>query len=176
MINLRNIVLIGMSGVGKTTIGKALSKALNRKFIDTDNLIELKMGITIDEIFSLYGEEYFRKLESQIIDELYRDENLIISTGGGIVLNNSNIIKLKENGIIILLESSIENIVNNIKNSNRIRPLLNKEENIYEKVKKMYNSRKNLYFFSSDFIIFVNHKSIDEIVYEILRRCVKINS
>lgn len=176
MINLKNIVLIGMSGVGKTTIGKALSKALNRKFIDTDNLIELKMGITIDEIFSLYGEEYFRKLESQIIDELYRDENLIISTGGGIVLNNSNIIKLKENGIIILLESSIENIVNNIKNSNTIRPLINKEEDIYEKVKNMYNIRKDLYLFSSDFIIFVDNKSIDKIVYEILGKCVKINS
>lgn len=60
MINLKNIVLIGMSGVGKTTIGKALSKALNRKLIDTDNLIELKMGVSIEDIFSLYGRVFQR--------------------------------------------------------------------------------------------------------------------
>ena len=169
---MRNIVLIGMSGVGKTTIGKALSKVLNRKFIDTDDLIKDRVGINIEEIFSLYGEPYFRKLESEIIDELYQEENLIISTGGGIVLNNNNIVKLKEKGRLILLDSTTENIVNNIRNSNTIRPLLISEEDLYEKVKTMYNSRKKLYLSSSDYVVFVNGKSIDEIIYEILGRCV----
>ncbi|WP_313756439.1 shikimate kinase [Tissierella sp.] len=173
---MKNIVLIGMSGVGKTTIGKALSIVLNRRFVDTDNLIENKKGIKIEEIFKIYGEDYFRKLECQIINELYKEENLIISTGGGIVLNSNNITMLKENGIMILLESSIDNLVNNIKNSTARRPLLNNGEEIYNNMKIMYNHRKRLYLSSADFIIFVDGKSIDEIVYEILRRCVKINS
>ena len=173
---MKNIVLIGMSGAGKTIIGKALSMALNRRFVDTDNSIENKTGIKIEEIFKIYGEDYFRKLEYQIINELYKEENLIISTGGGIVLNNSNITMLKENGILILLESSIDNLVKNIKNSTTKRPLLNDGEDIYNNIKIMYDYRKRLYLSSADFIILVDGKSIDEIVYEILRRCVKINS
>lgn len=176
MIILKNIVLIGMSGVGKTTIGKALSIALDRKFIDTDSLIEEESGISINDIFTIYGEDYFRKLECRVISELYEEENLIISTGGGIVLNNTNITMLKEKGILILLESSVESIVNNIKDDVNVRPLLNNKGNIYKKVEEMYNSRKRLYISSADFVVFVDGKSIDEIIYEILRRCVKIKS
>lgn len=174
MIKLKNIVLIGMSGVGKTTIGKALSKALNRKHIDTDELIEVRVGTSIEEIFSLYGESHFRKLESQIIDELYKKENLIISTGGGLILDNNNVVKLKEKGILILLDSSIENIVNNIRNSNTVRPLLNIKDCISERVKAMYNCRKDLYLNSSDLIVLVDDKSIDEIVDEILVNVFKL--
>lgn len=175
-MNLSNIVLIGMSGVGKTTVGKALSKKLRMEFIDTDELIEIKTGTTIEDIFSLHGESYFRKLESEVIDELYQRENLIISTGGGIVLNNINIVRLKKRGIILLLESSIGNIVNNIIKSENTRPLLNTDRDIYIKVEAMYNDRKNLYLSSADFIISVDGKSIDEIIYEVLVKCVKINS
>jgi len=173
---MKNIVLIGMSGVGKTTIGEALSTALSRKCIDTDSIIEEKIKLTINEIFSKYGEEYFRKLESSIIEQIYKDERLIISTGGGIVLNNNNIKKLREIGVIILLESSIDNIIKNIKTSNNKRPLLNGEESIVGKLKTMYNNRKELYYSAADFVIFVDNKSVDEIVYEILTKCVKINS
>ncbi|CAK7014790.1 hypothetical protein CIW83_07675 [Tissierella sp. P1] len=173
---MKNIVLIGMSGVGKTTIGKTLSKVLDRRFVDTDELIERKMETDIEKIFSLYGELYFRKLENQIIDELYQEENLIISTGGGIVLNDNNIVSLKKNGVLILLESSIENIVNNIKKSKTVRPLLNDERDLYIKTKIMCDSRKELYLSAADFIVCVDGKSIDEIIYEILRKCVKINS
>ncbi|WP_353095896.1 shikimate kinase [Tissierella praeacuta] len=173
---MKNIVLIGMSGVGKTTIGKALSIVLDKKFVDTDSIIEDKLGISINDIFAMYGEDYFRKLESEIISELHEEENLIISTGGGIVLNNNNIVMLREKGILILLESSVESIVNNIKDDITVRPLLNNGEDIYKKVEVMYNNRRKLYISSADFVVFVDGKSIDEIIYEILRRCVKIKS
>ncbi len=173
---MRNIVLIGMSGVGKTTVGKALSTALDKRFIDTDKLIETKIGMKIEKIFSLYGESYFRELEKKMINELYYEEDLIISTGGGIILNNENIINLKKNGILILLESSIDNIVNNINKSKVIRPLLNSEEGLYKKVEIMYNTRRELYLSAADYIVSVDNKSMDEIVYEILGICVKINS
>lgn len=172
---MRNIVLIGMSGVGKTTIGKELSKVTDRKFVDTDNHIEIKTKHSIEKIFSLYGEVYFRKLESDIVEQIYENENLIISTGGGIVLVKDNIDRLRENGIIVLLEGTIDYIINNIKKSKNNRPLLNGVD-IQDKVKSLYNNRKELYLSAGDFIVLVNNKSVDEIVYEILERCVKINS
>lgn len=172
---MKNIVLIGMSGVGKTTVGDALSRALNREFLDIDILIEREANTSIANIFSIYGEVYFRELESNIVKQIYQDKNLIISTGGGIVLVKDNIDRLRENGIIVLLEGTIDYIINNIKRSKNTRPLLNGLD-IQEKVKTIYNNRKELYLSAGDFIVLVNNKSVDEIVYEILERCVKINS
>lgn len=175
MDSLKNIVLIGMSGVGKTTIGDALSRALNREFLDIDILIERQTNISIENIFSIHGEVYFRELESNIVKQIYQDKNLIISTGGGIVLVKDNIDRLRENGIIVLLEGTIDYIINNIKKSKNNRPLLNGVD-IQDKVKSLYNNRKELYLSAGDFIVLVNNKSVDEIVYEIIERCVKINS
>lgn len=172
---MKNIVLIGMSGVGKTTIGKILSTVLNKNFIDTDILIETKSKISIEKIFSLYGETYFRVLESKVIEEISSEENLIISTGGGVILDENNITRLKKNGILILLDSSINNIVSNLKCSMINRPLLNDKKCIYNKVKLMYNNRKDLYQSAADFIILVDNKSISEIVFEIRDIYDKIN-
>ncbi|MDR7856134.1 shikimate kinase [Tissierella sp.] len=173
---MKNIVLIGMSGAGKTTVGMELSRILNREFFDTDYLIEKEENLSIEDIFSTYGESCFRKLECTIIDKLSQYEDVIISTGGGIVVDNKNISNLKEKGIIVLLESSVDNIVNNLKNSQIKRPLLGSGEDIFAKVNSMYNSRKDIYIAASDFTILVDNKSIEEIIYEILERCVKINS
>lgn len=176
MIDLKNIVLIGMSGTGKTTIGKELSKKLNREFIDTDILIKKRLGMDIEEIFERYGEEYFRNIETKIVDEISKKEDLIISTGGGIILREKNLIKLKKKGVLILLESSIENIVKNLKKSKVVRPLLHKGNDIYKEVENMYETRKELYHFAADYIVHVNNRSIDNIIYEILQLCDKINS
>lgn len=174
-MNLKNIVLIGMTGVGKTTIGEALSRTSDRSFLDLDNEIERKTKMSIEEIFSLYGESYFRRLESDVVGQLYQDKNLIVSTGGGIVLDKGNIERLRATGIIVLLEGSIDYIINNIKRSKINRPLLN-DMDIEETLKYMYNSRKELYLSAADCTVLVDNKSVDEIVYEILFRCVKINS
>lgn len=172
---MKNIVLIGMSGVGKTTVGESLSQELELDFVDTDELIESKINMTIEQIFSTYGEDYFRELELGMIDKLSQEENLIISTGGGIVLNSKNVINLRKNGILILLDSSIGNIVNNLESSTNVRPLLNKDCDMYIMVKSLYESRKELYLSSADFIISVDNKSKDDIVYEILKMYAKIN-
>ncbi len=172
---MKNIVLIGMSGVGKTTVGKVLATELNKNFFDTDILIETKFKISIEKIFSLYGETYFRELESKVIEEISNKENLIISTGGGTILEKNKITRLKKNGILILLDSSINNIVNNLKCSMVNRPLLNDKKGIYNKVKLMYNNRKDLYQSAADYIILVDNKSINEIVFEIRDIYDKIN-
>lgn len=173
---MKNIVLIGMSGTGKTTIGMELSKILKLDFIDTDMLIEERLGISIEKIFNKYGEKYFRTIESKIVAEIGNREGLIISTGGGIILREKNLIKLKKKGVLILLESSIENIVKNLKKSKVVRPLLHKGNDIYKEVENMYETRKELYHFAADYIVHVNNRSIDNIIYEILQLCDKINS
>lgn len=173
---MKNIVLIGMSGVGKTTIGQALSRTLNKEFIDMDNVISQELGISIEEIFSLHGEDYFRGLEREFVQEIYNKEDKIISTGGGIVLNQDNMVKLRENGIIILLYGSVETLTRNILGSTQVRPLLKDKENIRINIESIYNMRKQLYLFNCDYSISVDNKNIDKIIYEILDKCVKINS
>lgn len=173
---MKNIVLIGMSGAGKTTIGETLSKVLDRDFVDTDSFISKSLGTTIEEIFSIHGESYFRNLECNLIKEIYQRENIIISTGGGVILESENMVRLKENGIIILLEASVDTIVNNLESSTIVRPLLNDLDNMFRNIENLHNIREKLYLSSADLAVSVDNKTIDKIIYEILEKCVKINS
>lgn len=132
----KNIVLIGMPASGKSTIGAVLSKLSSKNFIDTDEIIERKSGITIPEIFSKFGEAHFRKLESEVIKEISLTNNAIIATGGGAVLNFDNIRNLKHNGIIFFLDRNIEELL-----PTDDRPLSNTKDDII----KRYNERIDLY-------------------------------
>lgn len=170
-ISNKNIILIGMSGVGKTTVGNYVSKKLNMRFIDTDNQIILNTGKAIEDIFNEYGEEYFRVLENQIINNVSIYKRTVISTGGGVVLDKVNIYSLKNNGIIFLLKASIDTIFNNLK-SNQLssdrRPLLKGESNLRNKIKELYKKREKLYLYNADYIIDVDNKSINEVGNEII--------
>lgn len=132
----QNIVLIGMPSCGKTTIGSVISKLTGKKFIDTDEIIENKAGMPPYEIFSKYGEEYFRKLEFDVIKEISLVNNAVISTGGGAVLNYENIRNLKHNGIIFFLDRDINELI-----PTPDRPLSSSKEDII----KRYNERIDLY-------------------------------
>lgn len=163
----KNIVLIGFMGTGKTTNGRRVAKKLNIEFIDTDYLVESNNKIKIENIFKKYGENYFRFLENKVIKEISILENTVISTGGGIVLNPINIDLLKENGVVFLLNSTSKSICNNLKNSYRRRPILNKK-GWEEEVEKLLNKRMDLYINSADYIINVEDKRHFEIVNEII--------
>lgn len=165
---MKNIVLIGPSGIGKTTIGVHISKKYGFKHIDTDNLIKSTYNISISEIFEKYGEGYFRKLESNVVKGISSSKSIVISTGGGVVLNEENIVNLRTNGIIFLLFGNIETIINNLKNSSDKRPLIGNNKDCFENVKSMYLERKELYISSSDYIINVDCKGINEIADEII--------
>jgi len=138
----RNLVLIGMPGCGKTTIGKATAKQLKKDFIDSDDEIVKKAGISIPEIFEKYGEKFFRQLESETIAEIAKQQNCVIATGGGAVLNSRNIDLLKENGTVIFIDRPLEELV-----TTADRPLSSSRELL----EKRYNERYSIYISLSDY-------------------------
>ena len=141
-MNKKNIVLVGFMGTGKTSVGKILSKKLNLPLVDMDSLIETKEGKSINSIFADDGEAHFRALERQMTQKLANQSGQIISTGGGIVLNQKNINDYKKNGLVICLTASPEIILKRLKND-QSRPLLanDKEQSILQ----LLETRKSLY-------------------------------
>ncbi|WDV47952.1 shikimate kinase [Clostridiaceae bacterium M8S5] len=164
----QNIILIGFMGSGKTTNGRRLAKKLNMKFIDTDDLIEENNNITITEIFKRYGEKYFRELEHKMIKELVDEHSSIISTGGGVIINPDNTKYLKQIGIVIYLRSTVDNICNNLRNSYKKRPLIQKK-NWMDEVKSLMEKREAIYQNNADITIDVDNKKHNQIVNEICK-------
>lgn len=104
---MSNIILIGMPGSGKTTVGRLLAEKLGKKFLDTDEEITARAGMPIPEIFSRYGEEHFRRLESQVIWDFGKETGCVIATGGGCVLMDENFLPLRQNGVVLYLTRPI---------------------------------------------------------------------
>ncbi|MEA4846433.1 MAG: shikimate kinase [Clostridiaceae bacterium] len=155
--NKANIVLIGLSGCGKTTIGKLLAEKLGRKFVDIDSTIEKEEGCSINELFR-NGEEHFRNLETKAVLALEKGEALVISTGGGIVKRAPNMESLKKNGIIIFIDRNVSEIMSDIDISTR--PML---AGGADRLIQLYNERYPLYKKYSDGII-ENKGKMDDIV------------
>ncbi len=111
---MKNIILIGMMGCGKTTVGQLLAQRLDRPFVDCDALIEGFAGRSVSDIFASDGEDGFRELESQVLRELSRQEGLVIATGGGAVLRQANVAALRENGVIVFLSRPAGDIYDSV--------------------------------------------------------------
>ena len=158
---MKNIVLVGLMGAGKSSVGKLLAQKLNLSFVDTDELIEKKENIKISDIFSKYGEQYFRDLENKVISDLATKTSLVISTGGGSVQNINNLNALKETGFVIYLKAAPDILFERIKNDNS-RPLL-KTSNPLETLENLLKKRETNYSMA-DFIIDTNNKTIDGII------------
>ncbi|GAA0083859.1 shikimate kinase [Clostridium sp. CTA-7] len=154
------ILLIGMPGCGKTTIGKELAKDINYDFYDMDNYIEEVSNKTIKELFNI-NEEHFRDYETRACAELSNKNKAVISTGGGIIKRKKNIELFKGNSIIIFIDRQIEDIANDIDINSR--PLLAEGKS---KLYNLYLERYNLYNKYCDFKI-VNDGTINDIVYKI---------
>ncbi len=153
-------------GVGKSSVGKKLSKKKKKKKIDTDAMIEEKMGMSITDIFEKQGEEFFRKIERNVIKELSTIDNTILSCGGGVVLDKENVINLKKNGRIILLQAEPTTIYERIKQDNT-RPILNGAKSL-ENIKELLKRRDTAYKGSADIIIKTDNQTLEEISTEII--------
>lgn len=168
----KNIVLVGFMGSGKTTVGKRISMAIRREFIDMDDFIEKREGMTITEIFAQKGEQYFRGLEKELCTRFALGGGKVIATGGGVVKDAENVKNLKKGGIIFYLKSTPEKIAENLKNDNT-RPLLAVEDKA-AKIAEMMREREAYYNACMDVEIDVSQKEIDRTVTEILEYVQKI--
>lgn len=140
---MKNIVLIGFMGTGKTSTGRLLASRLGRPFTDTDQKIEMENNLTITEMFALYGEDYFREKEAAVIVEVSRLAGTVIATGGGVVLRQEDLACLKKSGIIIALTASLEVILERTSRRHS-RPLLNQPDRAAT-LAKMLQERSGLY-------------------------------
>ncbi|MDD5102210.1 MAG: shikimate kinase [Endomicrobiia bacterium] len=141
---MKNFVLTGFMGTGKTTVGKLIAKKLNRPFFDTDEMIEKQLETSISEIFKKVGEKTFREYEIQVVSVLSNVEDSVISCGGGLVLNKNNITSLRKNGIIINLYASAQHILNRIGEDDN-RPIIKKMLHPFDEIKKLLIQRKVAY-------------------------------
>ena len=154
-------------GSGKTTLGKILSKKLDKHFYDSDQVIEEKLGVDVPMIFEYEGEAGFREREKDILRELVNKQNIVLATGGGIILSESNRELLAKNGIVIYLKSNQKDLVLRMKND-KTRPLL-KNGNVELIIKKLCQEREPLYEEIADFKVVTKNKRIYEVVNEIVR-------
>ena len=153
-----NIALIGFMGSGKTTVGKALAKLMEMKFVDIDRIIAASEKKSITEIFEEKGQIYFRDLEREIIAQESLKNNCVISTGGGSILDNENIKRLKDTSFVVYLDCTIDCLYQRLKNSTT-RPILNIAEDRRKFIEELYEKRRFLYEISADYIVKIDEKT-----------------
>ena len=162
-----NVILCGMMGSGKTTIGIKIAELTGRRWYDTDGVIADKHG-KISDIFEYYGEAHFRKLETEVIRDLAQKDNLILSTGGGLVLKTENNTLLKKNGKIVILRASLETLARRLK-VDGTRPLLQTStESIRDRLATLMQERSPIYEGVADAVVDVDGKTPEEIAREII--------
>lgn len=159
---MKNIILIGMMGCGKTTISKELGKQLNRPIIDIDEYLEEKYHMTIPEMFDI-SETYFRDREHICCQDVSHLDGYIVSTGGGVIKNSKNIDVLKRNGIIFYLDRPVDMILNDIDTSSR--PLL---KDGASKLYDLYQERHQLYLDACDYRI-DNRSTLEDVIQNIIQ-------
>ncbi|MBR3654291.1 MAG: shikimate kinase [Elusimicrobia bacterium] len=163
---MKNIVLTGFMGTGKTTVGQLLAEELHRQFFDTDQIIEEKLGASIKEIFKKIGEPKFREFETETIALISNLEDSVISCGGGVVVNPVNVTNLRRNGIIVNLYASPEHIFKRLYEYDT-RPLIKQMLNPFDGIKKLLAQRQKAYQ-QCDFAINTDNISPEDVVKQIL--------
>ena len=161
----KSLVLTGMMGVGKSTIGRLLARKLKAKFIDIDKVIERNEAKSIKKIFEDSGEKYFRKLEEKITFKILKKKKVVIALGGGAFINNEIREKILRSCISVWLKVNLNILINRYKKNNR-RPLLNKKKLDLD-VRKIYQSRKKIYDLAN-FKVNCDNMSKNQIVDKIL--------
>ncbi len=157
---VRNIVLIGMPGSGKTTIGKMLSERVDKAFVDTDEMFEQREGISAGEYIKKYGEEAFRDAESLVVKDVTKEKSQVVATGGGSILRKENRDAMKQNGIVVYIKRELCKLATNE------RPLSADRK----KLEKLYETRQPIYEQLADFCLTVREDDAEMMLRELLER------
>jgi shikimate kinase / 3-dehydroquinate synthase len=153
-----NIILVGMMGAGKTTVGKLLARQLGKTFIDSDEEIQRRTGVTIPHIFDVEGEAGFRTRESGVIQELLKQDNIVLSTGGGAIISPQNRAMMKQDGLVVYLKSSVHDLWQRTRHDHN-RPLL-QTDNPRARLQELHDLRDPLYTDAADIIIPTGKQSV----------------
>jgi len=152
-----NVYLVGPMGVGKTTIGRTLAIELALEFIDSDQEIENRTGVSITTIFDIEGDEGFRLREMNVIGELAKRRGILLATGGGAILSSTNRKILRNTGLVVYLHATVEMQLERTRNS-RNRPLLNNGDRKHV-IQKLMKQREPLYRQEADIIYYTDSRS-----------------
>lgn len=164
----KNIVLIGMRGAGKTSIGAILARKLGRKLIEMDTLIVQEAGMSIPQLVEAHGWDHFRAIECLVTERVSQLEGTVNSTGGGVVLNHQNVERLRSNGIVFWLNVSVDTILQRIKKDPN-RPLLTQKGTLREEIESVLAHREGLYREASHEMVHTNGKRAPQAAKEILQ-------
>ncbi|MDQ5941547.1 MAG: shikimate kinase, partial [Pseudomonadota bacterium] len=162
-----NIYLVGLMGAGKTTIGKVLARRLGWRFVDSDQEIEARTGVSIPTIFEIEGEAGFRRRECSIIRELTTLQNIVMATGGGVVLAPENRECLRSNGMVVYLDVSPNQLYERTRRDKN-RPLL-QVENPLQRLQALHSERAPLYREVADLVIDGNRTNAPSVVQALLK-------
>lgn len=147
MMGFKRVYLLGFMGCGKSTVGKSLAKEVQWDFIDLDDFIEKKSGMSIPDVFQTHGEDYFRQLESEAVAETTSMENVIIATGGGAPCFHKNMEAMNQAGLTIYLQLSAEGLRDRLKPAKTNRPLISNksDDELLEFIKEKLAERESYY-------------------------------
>ncbi len=162
-----NIALIGFMGAGKTEVGKIMAKKLGKQFVDLDTQIEQRVGKSVARIFGEDGEIAFREHEIEAAKEISQAENLVIACGGGIILNQISIERLKKQSIIIYLSAQPHLLLERTEGSGGLRPLLGKRGQAAT-INELLKFRRPFYERAADFKVDTSKLDIDAVVQKII--------
>jgi shikimate kinase len=172
----RHIVLIGFMGAGKTTVGRQLAEALNLPFVDSDEWIELREGLTVSKLFEEKGEAYFRAVEREFLEELKSKEPSVVAVGGGLPCVDNNIKVLKELGLVIYLNVSLLTVLKRLKEEQLSRPLIAgvSGSDLHRFVEDLLSERVTFYK-QADLFVPNESSSINKVVESIQKDISKLN-
>jgi len=157
-----NLILVGMMGSGKTTIGRTLAKHLDKIFVDSDEEVQQRTGVTIPHIFDVEGEAGFRLRESAAISELMKRDNMVLATGGGAILAEQNRDMLRQNGIVVYLRANVHDLWLRTRHD-RNRPLLQTDDP-RAKLTELFEQRDPLYQQAADIVVQSGKQSVQALM------------
>ena len=163
-----NIVLIGFMGAGKSTISEFLKTAFAMDVIEMDQIIAEREGMSISDIFEVYGEQYFRDLETNLLIEMQSRTNVVISCGGGTPMRECNVVEMKKNGRVVLLTAKPETILDRVKDSHD-RPLIENNKTV-SFISELMEKRREKYEAAADIVIETDGKDELQICEELIHR------